>query len=171
MIEPGKKYTRAQLVAAIGPQDAHSLKMRGYVLRHDVMDGLYSVVPWAEATDSRTTSTTGTGQFTPPPPIAKRTPAQRVDSLMALWIKDMKKAGGLPPVRQPDRSDQEAWNKYLADKRAMDDKIKEIVGAAWVDGRTEITAEIVEKVARHFLEVSETEHEEKLDHQITRHED
>lgn len=171
MIQPGKKYTRAQLVRALGPQDAQQLRMRGYVLRHDVLDGTYSVVPWTEASDSRTQPVQGAGTFAPPPPIRKRTPAQRVDSLMLKWLDEMKRAGGLPPLREPDRSDPEAWDKYLADKRAMDDKIREIVGAAWVDGRTEITAEVVEKVARHFLEAAEKQHDEKLDHQVTRHED
>jgi hypothetical protein len=70
---------------------------------------------------------------------------------MLKWIDDMKRAGTLPGV--------------------ADAQVQEIVGEAWKSGRSEVTAEMVRTVASHFLTKAEEQHEEKLGHQSTRHED
>jgi hypothetical protein len=149
-IIPGKRYTGQQLRQLIGQQEAKELEMQGYVLQFDAVSRTYAVVPWQQASaamrmdapdPAQRQLVSGSHQFDPSelPPIVKRTPAQRVDSLMLKWIEDMKAAGTIPGVD--------------------DAKVKEIVGEAWKSGRTEITAEIVRKVAAHFLADAENKRE------------
>lgn len=158
-IIPGRRYTRTQLQGLIDQATADELKLQGYVLQYDVVSQTYSVVPWHQASQpfrqdgnrAQRRAVRGTAtDFGELAPIVKRTPQQRVDSLMLKWIEDMKAAGTIPGVD--------------------DAKVKEIVGEAWKAGRTEITADVVRTVAAHFLTEAEAKHEEKLSHQVTRSE-
>lgn len=153
---PGKRYTRQQMAELIDQSTADELKLQGYVLRMEPLDQSWSVVPWYDASLGDTFGTmrapvTGEGQFAPLDPIKKRTPMERVDSLMLRFIDDCKKTGTVPGLE--------------------DARIKHILGESWKAGRNEITAEDVRKVAASFLEKAEKEHEAKLAKQITRHED
>lgn len=147
-IVPGVSYSREELVNLMSQAEADDLKMRGYYLRFDSTSRRYTVVPHAERAGTIGTSE---GMFDPVPPIRKRSRIERVDSLMLKWIEDCKRAGTVPGL--------------------SDAKITEIVGEAWKAGRTEVTGEMVRKVAQHFLDDAERKHEAKLDRQITRHED
>jgi hypothetical protein len=158
-IKPGRRYTPTQLRALMDQATADELQMTGYVLQYDTISNTYAVVHWTNASQNfrqdgnraqrRAVQGTAT-DFGELAPIVKRTPQQRVDSLMLKWIEDMKRAGTVPGVD--------------------DAKVKEIVGEAWKAGRTEITADVVRTVAAHFLTEAEKQHEEKLSHQTTRHE-
>ena len=160
-IQPGKRYTRTELQSLIDQATADELKLQGYVLQYDAVSQTYAVVPWYQASQPfrvdgnraqrrAVEKSVGKDAFGELAPIVKRTPQQRVDSLMLRWIEDMKKAGTIPGVD--------------------DAKVKEIVGEAWKAGRTEITADVVRTVAAHFLTEAEAKHEEKLAHQVTRSE-
>lgn len=183
-IRPGVLYTREELKKLMSQATADELRMRGYVLRFDVNSGKYSVVHHTKAAGS---GVTGSGLFTPPPPIQKRTPSQRVDSLMLKLVDDMKKHGGIPALQSGvaprvalgngrDRPAttaeiEEAGRRRALEEVANNQRVSEIVGAAWVEGRTEVTADMVRQVAASLLARAEVDHEEKLSHQVTRHED
>lgn len=142
MLLPGKKYTRQQIVAGVNQGEADRLKEVGYVLRHDVMDDTYSVVHWTNAGGQGFAPRQAFDPFAftePPEPIQKRTPQQRLDSLMLRFIEDCKQAGTVPALD--------------------DDRISFILGEAWKAGRSEMTAEVVRQVARHFLEDAQKKQE------------
>src|SRR5262245_19431319 len=102
----GQWYTPKQIRDLIDKETAEALELEGYVLQFDVMSQAYRVIPWHQAAgggvdDASKTGrapVTGTATFAAPAPIVKRTPQQRVDSLMAKWLVGMKKAGGLPTL-------------------------------------------------------------------------
>lgn len=128
------------------------MKNRGLVLLFDPLTDTYKVVPPDSASMAFSGKPkSGTATFAPLEPIRKRTPQERVDSLMLRWIDDCKRAGTVPGLG--------------------DMAINQIVSEAWKSGRTEITAEVVREVAAHFLQQAENEHEAKLAKQITSHED
>lgn len=131
--------------------------MKGYVLQFDTVSQTYAIVPWTEAASGkdfgefRKTQRGGQGFFEPIDPIQKRTPMQRVDSLMLKMIEDCKRTGTVPGLE--------------------DERINAILGAAPGSKREGITAEEVRRIAAHFLQEAETKHEAKLAKQITRYED
>lgn len=148
----GKKYTKEQLDAFRLDPQLESMKMQGYVLRLDD-DGMFSFVPWQAASRSgqgRTYQSTAamTALKDGLTPIVKRTPQERVDSLMLRFIDDCKRAGTVP---------------------GLDDAmVSTIVGAAWMGGRTEVTGEMVRRIAQHFLEKSEKDFEAAESKRVTR---
>jgi hypothetical protein len=141
LLLPGKKYTRQQIVAGVDQGEAERLKEVGYVLRHDVMDDTYSVVHWTHAGGQgfAPRQAFDPSAFSPPEPIKRRTPQERLDSLMLRFIEDCKETGSVPGLD--------------------DDRISFLVGEAWRSGRSEMTGEIVRQVARHFLEDAEKKKE------------
>src|SRR5262245_21792219 len=98
---PGRKYSQADIAAI--PAAYPNFQMPGYAMRHD-SDGTVSFVPWNEASyggrmdpsrpqDMRTARTYS---YDPDvawdvPPIQKRTPQQRLESLANSWMEDVKK--------------------------------------------------------------------------------
>ncbi len=154
---PGERYTPSQLRRLMSQADADELKMKGYVLQFDVVSQTYGVVHWTQAASGadpgtfRPDTRGGTGLFEPLPSIQKRTPNERVDSLMMKMIDDCKKSGTVPGL--------------------SDERINTILGASKGTKRDGITAEEVRRVAAHFLQDAEDKHELKLSKQITRHED
>ena len=160
-IVPGRKYSYAELQQLRNDPEIAQRALQGYVLRQD-LDGTVRWVHHSKATG-------GGGNFGAPvevttrnyeavwdknegpgpwdlPPIVKRTPQQRVDSLMLRFIGDCQKAGTVPGV--------------------SDARISEILGEAWKTGRNEITADIVRRVAQHFLGEAEAKHKETLSHKV-----
>lgn len=88
-IIPGKLYTRDVFRALIKQTDVRQLQFEGYVMRHEMVGGQmwYGIVPWQEARSGEWFGTMkpevgGTGQFAPLDPIQRRTPQERLDSLM-----------------------------------------------------------------------------------------
>lgn len=152
VLDIGVDYTRGQLESMVDQETADDLKARGLVFLFDVNSETYRLIPHSEASSAFSGKAKGgTGSFEALPPIVKRTPQERVDSLMLRWIEDCKQAGTVP---------------------GLDDLyIQQIVGEAWKAGRTEVTADVVRQVAASFLAKAEAEHEAKLSKQITRHED
>jgi hypothetical protein len=149
-VVPGKRYTRQQLSEAIDQSTADELKLQGYVLQYDVLTQTYGVVPWYEAggaenfgpKSSKVTQTglrkprMGTGGFVPLDPIRKRTPMERVDSLMLRFIDDCKRTGTIPLVD--------------------DARIKLLVGESWRAGK-QLTGEDIRRVAANLLARAEKE--------------
>lgn len=142
MIQVGRKYTSDELAHLRATTSESELK--GLVLSYNI-DGTAQFVPWHQATgggireNGRETRPLREYAVTNPDfgeiePIRKRTPLQRVDSLMLKVLGDMK-----------------------AGRVLTEAQIKEIVGEAWKDGRTEITGEVVRQVAQRFLERAEKE--------------
>lgn len=88
-IVPGKLYTRDAFRALIERTDVRQLQFEGYVMRHEMVGGQmwYGIVPWQEARSGEWFGTMkpevgGVGTFDPLPPIKRRTPQERLDSLM-----------------------------------------------------------------------------------------
>ena len=131
-------YTGEQLRKLISQEDAEALKLQGYFLEYNPLDQTFRVKHYTQGSapmrgDGKIV--TGTATFDELPPIRKRTPHERVDSLMLKFIGDMRQAGTIPGVD--------------------DEKVREIVGEAWKTGRTEITGEVVRQVAQYFLNQAE----------------
>lgn len=139
-IVPGVRYKSWDLKRRMDGKTAQQLAFQGYVLRFEPLDDTYTVVPYKQAAgigNKGTKDVYSGGTFEPLDPIVKRTPQERVDSLMLRWLADCKAAGTVPGLD--------------------DEKIREIVGAAWVAGRSEVTAEVVRMVAQHFLTKAEAQ--------------
>lgn len=184
-VQPYKRYTNEELARLRSDKSLENWQARGYHWRHN-LDGTTQLVHWRDVPGTAgrpLRDNLGSAQFTAPP-IRKRTPVERVDSLMLRWINDMKRAGGLPTLnsgvaprvalegggtRPPTTAEKE---EFARRKRFEEDqneaRIKEIVGAAWTAGRTEITADIVRQVAAKFLGVAENQFEESESHKVTR---
>lgn len=154
-VVPGKAYTAAEIGTLVDQQTADHFRQAGYILRLDANSGTFTLVPVTEAYQTATGSDhaplTGTGGFAPLPPIIKRTPQQRVDSLTSKWIPDSKASGRIPGLK--------------------DETISGLAGQPFETGRTEVTDEVIRDVARSFLQEADDKHEAKLAKQITRHED
>ena len=146
-IVPGRKYTYEELAALRDDPELAERSLQGYVLRQD-LDGTLEFVKWSQATagggsfgESEQPLRDFTSQDDDPfdeaslLPIRRRTPLERVDSLMLRFIDDCRATGTVPGLD--------------------DDKVSQIVGTAWVTGRSEVTAEVVREVARYFLQDAE----------------
>ncbi len=68
-------------------------------------------------------------------PIVKRTPQQRVESLLLKFITDCKREGRIVGL--------------------SDSQIRDILGPTWTDGRKDITAEEIKTVAAWFIQNAE----------------
>lgn len=150
-LKPGRRYTRVQLRELIDQAEASELQLQGYVLRHDVLDDMYSIVPWYEAggakdfgPHSNTITQTGLrkprmgqGAFAAPDPIRKRTANERVDSLMKRMLEDCLRSGTVPGLG--------------------DERISLILGYTKDTDREGITAEEIRRIAASFLAKAEAE--------------
>ena len=165
-IVPGKKYDPAEFQRLLTQSKADKLRVQGYVLRVD-LEGKVSVVHWTKADDFQSTmrdewrahrqepgkpmmDTAGgwDGSKDPvgPPvqagslgPVKKRTPQERVDSLMARWIEDCMRTGTVPGLDDP--------------------MLATILDLNFQAGRTNLTAENVRTVVAHFLAEAEKKKE------------
>ncbi len=146
LVTPGKKYTVEQIKQLMTVDGAKDLEMKGYVARVDDQ-GYVSFHHWTKATNTakglkgKTYTQEGAvaAMQAELPPIVKRTPQERVDSLMLRFIDDCKRAGTVP---------------------GLDDvKVGFLVGEAWKSGRSEVTGEMVRQVAQSFLDKAEKERE------------
>ena len=156
MIVPGKKYTRDEIMLMRQDPDLAKVAMKGYHLRLDD-DGMFSFVPYKETYSGahergkqrvfRPKDNT-VPLFDPPGTPRRRTPVERVDSLMLKLIGDVQRLGQVPGVE--------------------DKRITEIVGEAWRSGRSEVSGEMVRRVAQHFLEKAEKENEAAQNKRVTR---
>jgi hypothetical protein len=141
-VVPGKKYTRSQIRRLIDQSTADELKLQGYVLRMEPLDGTYTVVPWTEAGSGAEFGTLrpdkrgGTATFEPVDPIKKRTPMERVDSMMLRLVDDCKRTGTIPGL--------EDW------------RIKLLVGESWKAGKN-LSGEDIRRVAANLLARAEKE--------------
>ena len=140
-VVPGKRYTRQQLAEAIDQSTADELKLKGYVLQYDALSSTYGVVPWYEAGGGEQFGTLraprgGQAQFEAPDPIKRRTPMERVDSLMLRLVDDCKRTGTIPGL--------EDW------------RIKLLVGESWKAGKN-LSGEDIRRVAANLLARAEKE--------------
>ena len=149
-ILPNRRYSFEEMETLRADPEVARKALEGYVLRQN-LDGTLSFVHWSKATGgggafggkseptrgfaSTWDTNEGPGPWGDLPAIRKRTPQQRVDSLMLKFIEDCKRTGTVPGLD--------------------DERISAIVGQAWKTGRSEITAEVVKKVAQHFLTEAE----------------
>lgn len=113
-IIPGKLYTRETFKALIEQTDVRQLQFEGYVMRHELVGGQiwYGIVPWQEASSGEWFGTMappkgGTGTFEPLEPIKRRTPQERLDSLMQKVGPDLHRL-----------REQESAEEVLAEARA-----------------------------------------------------
>ena len=82
------------------------------------------------------------------PPLLKRTPQQRVESLVLRILEQTLKSGTVPGLN--------------------DEAIRGIVGEAWKAGETQVTGEMVRRVVQHYLEMAEKKQDEVDSKFITR---
>lgn len=181
-IQPHIWYTKQEMRKLLTGERSAALAAQGFdTLQMDATTGKMRVT---KGTDG---SVTGVGGFAAPPPIAKRTAQQRLDSMVLNLVDGMKQAGGIAPLqsgvaprvslgdgtsRPPTTAEVDAHRRAQAEEAERVERgIADIVGEAWKQGRTEITTEVVRQVAAGLLARSEKQHEAKLAKQITRHED
>jgi hypothetical protein len=142
---PGRKYTYAELAQLRDDPEVANLAIRGYVWRQD-LDGTMQLVHYTQATGGG--RTTGGRPERPDrlyaatedpwgdlPPIVKRTPQERKESLIKRWFDDCKAAGTIPGL--------------------TDEQVTELLGEDWKTGTTEMTGEVVAKLAAVMLEDAE----------------
>jgi hypothetical protein len=167
-MQPGYRYTKDQVRRMMTEELAQNLQHRGYVLRVDDQ-GYYSLVHHTAAFGGSFKSNDigdadkarlieagpmgGHAQFDAPAPIVKRTPQERLDSLVKKLWPTASATGHLPGLKDEDILPivLNVQGKELTQER--------------------ITGETVRAVAASFLDSAEKKHEEKLSKQITRHED
>lgn len=181
-VQPLIWYTKGEMRRLLTSERSAALANQGYdVLQIDMDTGKCRIAKAADGT------MTGVGSFAPVPGIQKRTRQQRLDSLMLKLVDGMKQSGGIDTLqsgiaarvsngdgtsRPPTQAEKDAAAKRLAEeKENIDRQVSDIVGEAWKQGRTEITGDVVRKVAAGLLTRAEKQHEEKLAKQVTRHED
>jgi len=166
-ITPGQRYRPEELTKILTEAKAATLRIQGYVLRMDsegwveVVHGSKTFDPivarrkrrgWRKVLGPRkdprgimrARGFDGAQDPGGPPiqagsvgSIKKRTPQQRIDSMMTRWIEDCKKHGTVPGINDPMMS--------------------MILGEAWMSGMHNITAEQVRQVVQHFLNRAEKE--------------
>ncbi len=166
-IRPGFRYTKAQM-RTLTEEQAKQFQAAGLVLRLDDQ-GYYSLVHHTAAfggkvlerkehgTLERSNKLEGQASFSAPAPIQKRTPQERLESMVSRMWPGVKDLGHIPGLKEDDVLTVVLNAKGRAEKK---DLTKE-----------RMTAEDVREVAGALLTQSEKEHEEKLSKQITRHED
>ena len=163
-ILPGYRYTKAQLREAMTQEVADKLRFKGYYLEVDNL-GYYSLVHHSQSFSGRGAQLLdkskdgelvvnerygGKAHFEAPDAIQKRTPEQRLNSLVSKMWPEVKDAGHIPGIKDEDILPIVA-NLKLRTQR--------------------MTGETVRAVAAKYLADAEKKHEEKLAGQITRHED
>lgn len=149
-VVPNKKYTLDQITDIIkNNPGVEDLKMLGYVLRtHD--DGMISFVLWKDASNAqadkgpvsgRTYTQAGAAAAMKAelPAIVKRTPQQRIDSLMKRWVDQCRASGTIPGMTETE--------------------VNMVLGEGWRLGVSEMTAEDVRRLAAKMLQDSETKFE------------
>ena len=105
------------------------------VMQFDVMSQTYSLVHYTQSPEFLKGTASGQGAFEPLDPIVKRTPQERVESLMQRFIEDCLIAGTVP---------------------GLDDaRISAIVGASWEAGRSQVTGEVIRSIAANLLQEAE----------------
>ena len=133
------------------------IALNGYVARADSDDAgnrVMRFVPFHEASDPtkpRTYAVEGVKEALRQglPERTKRTPQQRVASLMVRIMAHAKQTGSFPGL--------------------SDEQVSEIVGEAWKTGQTEVTAEMVRKVAQRFMEGAQQQADERDRRRVTRY--
>lgn len=146
---PGVRYTAQQMEQM--RQAYPDFRMPGFVLRIDA-DGMSSFVPWHQAAGGgaldpnrpeedlpmRALRATWDEDPFPVDPIRKRTPQQRTESMMDNLVADWKRTGTIPGL--------------------SDEKVKELVGRSWKQGRP-LTAAQVRAAAAALLQEAENRYE------------
>lgn len=145
MLKPGKQYTREQIQKAVTLGEAERLKLTGYVLRHDVLSDKYSIVHWTHAG-----SGAEFGQLRQQPrravdpnafnlddiaPIRRRTPDERVDSMMQRLVEHHRATGTVPGLGDPE--------------------IMAVLGMTKGTKREGVTAEDIQRIVAHMLQKAE----------------
>ncbi len=171
VMQPGFRYTKDQVRRFMTDEQARALQYRGYVLQVDGQ-GYYTLVHHTKAfgakgatvlgrtkqgqmegTLAKDDGVTGQASFEVPGAPKKRTPQERLESLTQKLWPTVKDVGHIPGLK-----DEDILPIVLnAQGRSLDQQ--------------RMTGETVKAVASEFLARAEKEHEEKLSHQITRHED
>lgn len=144
MLTPGRQYTREQIQKAVTLGEAQRLQLEGMVLRHDVLSDKYSIVHWTQAGGGA-----DFGQLRKPrqamdnnafnlddiEPIVKRTPDQRVDSMMQRLVEHHKQTGTVPGIGDPE--------------------IMAVLGMTRGTKREGVTAEDIQRIVAHMLQKAE----------------
>lgn len=81
-------------------------------------------------------------------PIRRRTPQERVAAMVMRLMLEAKEHGTVPGLPQ--------------------EKLREIVGEYWKNGITEVTEDMVRKVAAHYMSVAEIDNKEADRKRVTR---
>lgn len=144
-------YTWAELEKLTQDPTLENLKLKGYVLRGDA-DGTFTFIKWDEASFGGQGAPLAGRVYTPVgfedlDPIVKRTPQERVDSLLLKIMADCKQYQTVPGL--------------------TDDKIGEILGEKFETGKDDMTIERQRRVAAWFLAKAEADAKERARHQVT----
>lgn len=140
-IDVDRAYTANEIAQMYLDGRLRSITLHGYVARADA-DGTCRLVPWTDATTERprvyqTKDDIRASLQEGLPPIRRRTPQQRAASMVVRMLAEAKRAGKVPGLTE--------------------EQTREIVGEYWKDGVSEVTAEMVQRVAARFLQAAENE--------------
>ena len=144
MLKPGKQYTREQIQKAVTLGEAERLQLTGYVLRHDVVSGMYSIVHWTHAgggadfgqlREARRAAAPDAFTLDDIAPIRRRTPDERVDSMMQRMVEHHRQTGTVPGLGDPE--------------------ILTVLGMTKGTKREGVTAEDIQRIVTHMLQKAE----------------
>lgn len=159
-IIPGKEYTLAELQKLVrNEDDAARVAWQGYVLQHDLLKDTYKLVHWTKSASGRDWGESNRPfgsprmahdpyAFSKPEPLVRRTPQQRRESLVNKWFEACKLAGTIPGL--------------------SDEQITDILGEEWKTGESQITYEVVERLAAAMLQRSENKQNRDDQHRVVR---
>jgi len=156
-VDISRSYTGEEIIDMHRRGRLRDITLQGYCTRADA-DGTIKLVPWYESTwfrldagkptqaTSRNLAESMLADVNANHPIRRRTPQERVASMMLRLMAEVKRSGTIPGVTP--------------------DLIKRVVGNAWQEGQP-LTEEVVRAVAAHYLGVGEKENKaSKVDFSI-----
>lgn len=144
-LEPGRRYTFAELEALRNDPAFADWAAKGYVWEQD-LDGTLRLTHWSKSildnevkhprayVDERPFE-----DVFPTEPIRRRTPQERKASLISRWWESCKRAGTVPGM--------------------TDEQLTHLFGREWVTGKSEITYADIERMAATMLADAENKYE------------
>lgn len=143
-IKTNHPYTLQEMEAMRNDPSLANLALKGYYLRHNLDDTVTFV---HDSTVNARRGPVTRDVIWGLDPIVKRTPQQRRDSMVRNWFEECKRAGTIPGL--------------------SDEKVSEILGETWVTGTSEMTIEVVERLAAAMLQTAENKKNAADDKKVT----
>lgn len=131
-------YSKAEIDQMMKSPDLASIQLKGYYLETD--GSRFRFIHDRDSFGKRPNPLYNIPLQDDVPPIVKRTPAQRTDSLVQSIIKDCMAAGSVPGF--------------------SNEKMTELLGYSWVNGISIMTDTVARTIAAKFLAMAEAKRNE-----------